>query len=238
MRAFFISNLVVFGFLTLMGCAQRVEELDTRLQDIDERTRILESKGGLPVGSDRELLEGRRLADVRTQVAAMRNDTTVMNGRLEALDFEVKALREELNEAQRTLNDLRSNNNSQAGAAKAARSGLSPSEQKYREALSLHQKGDFEGSRGLFLDFVKEFPKDSLADNAIFWMGESYFIEKSYRKALVRFQDLIEKFPESDKKCDAMDRQVSSFEALGMKEEAKAYADVRTQECRKEKRNQ
>jgi len=228
MRAFFL--LILFGcssFLT--SCAQRIDELETRIEDLDQRARILESKSGLPVGSDRELLEGQNLADVKSQLAALKNDVTVMKSKMEAVEYEQKALEEKYNRlSQKTRLDERARELNQVEP-----SG-DPAEALYRQALELHQSGDFERSRELFLKFIKEYPKNSFADNAVYWMGESYFIEKAYRKALVRFQDLIEKFPDSDKKCDAMDRQVEAFEALGMKEEAKAYADVRTQECRKQ----
>lgn len=228
MRAFFLIALM--GSLSILtSCAQRIDELETRMEDLDERAKILESKSGLPVGSDRDLLEGQNLADVKSQLAALKNDVTVMKSKMEAVEYEQKALEEKYNRlSQKARSEERAQELTQVEPTG------DPADTLYHQALELHQAGDFEKSRELFLKFVKEYPKNSFADNAIYWMGESYFIEKAYRKALVRFQDLIEKFPDSDKKCDAMDRQVEAFEALGMKEEAKAYADVRTQECRKQ----
>lgn len=227
MRAFFIIPLFL---LILPGCAQRLDEFETRFADLDERTRILESKSGLPVGSDRELLEGRRLADVRTQVATMKNELTILKGKVEALEFENKALSDRLSQLSKEADQKTSQLKQKLEKSLAQQD---PAEYQYRQALNYHQAGNFEKSREIFLDFVRKYSKNALADNAIYWIAQSYMGEKSYRKALVRFQDLVEKYPKSDKKCDAMARQVEAFQALGMNDEAKAYADVRTKECRK-----
>ena len=230
MRVFFLLALC----FSLSGCAQRLDELETRLTDVDERVRIVEDQKGLPVGSDRELLEGRRLADVRSQMSALRNEVLILKGKVEALEFENEAYDQrnkqilaELERAREKFADLETQGIGRANP-----------QQIYRQALRFHQEGDFDRSRAIFIDFIEKYPQHPLGDNAIFWVGESYFSEKDYRKALVRFQDLVEKFPDSDKKCDAMDRQVKAFEALGMTQEAESYADLRTQECRNQNQNQ
>ncbi|PIR22081.1 MAG: hypothetical protein COV44_09910 [Deltaproteobacteria bacterium CG11_big_fil_rev_8_21_14_0_20_45_16] len=231
MRVFYC--LLSLGLTSLIaGCAQRLDEFETRLTDLDERSKILESKSGLPIGSDRELLESRKLADVRTQVTAIKNDHTLLQGKVESIEFENKSLSERVARLEQELDRLDKKAQAAVVASPTEDKGSSP-DAAYEIALEAHQKGDFSKSRDLFLKFVKENPQHPLADNAVYWIGESYMTEKSYRNALVRFQDLVEKFPNSDKRCDAMSRQVDAFQALGMDEEAKSYGDLRTKECRK-----
>lgn len=227
MRAFFILGL---GIL-FVGCAQRLDEVETRMDELDDRTKVLESRSGLPVGSDRELLESRKLADVRTQLAAMRNELTVLQGKTEALEFETKSQKERSAQifAEYDQKIAALEKKLEASSSSAA---SDPAEIAYKEALTAHQNGSFLESRRLFEAFLKQNPNHPLSDNAVYWMGEGFMVERDYRRALVQFQDLIEKFPQSDKKCDAMDRQVEAFRALDMKEEAKAYADLRTEACR------
>lgn len=225
MRVFFF---VVSAFI-LNACAQRLDEIEARMDELDDRTKILESRSGLPVGSDRELLESRKLADVRTQLAAMRNELTVLQGKVEAVEFETKALKDQNSQA---FTDFEQRLVGLEKKLEASQSHLDPVESIYQKALTLHQNGSFNESRRQFEAFVKANPSHPLADNALYWMGEGYMSERDYRRALVQFQDLIEKYPQSDKKCDAMDRQVEAFRALDMKEEAKAYADLRTEACR------
>ena len=228
MRVFFI---LILGF-TFSPCAQRLDEIESRLDQIDDRAKVLESRSGLPVGSDYELLESRRLADVRTQLAAIRNEVTILQGKVEALEFDSQTQRNE-------LKGSLSNFELKLGALEKKLDGLDrtksegPVSNEYEKALRDHQNGKFKEGREGFSSFIKANPNDSLADNALFWMGESFMIEGDYRRALIQFQDLVDKFPQSDKKCDAMDQQVKAFEALKMTKEAKAYSDLRTEACRK-----
>ena len=69
----------------------------------------------------------------------------------------------------------------------------------------------------LFAQFVKENPDSPLAPNAFYWMGESYMSGKNYEKAIVQFQEVVDKYPKSDKAGKAMLRQADAFSALGDK---------------------
>lgn len=228
MRVFFIL-LISFVF---SSCAQRLDDIETRLDQIDDRAKVLESRSGLPVGSDYELLESRRLADVRTQLAAIRNEVTILQGKVEALEFESQTQRNELRGSLSNFELKLTAVEKKLDSIDLSKKDASVSND-YEKALRDHQNGKFKEAREGFLSFLKLNPSDSLADNALFWMGESFMIEGDYRRALIQFQDLVDKFPQSDKKCDAMDQQVKAFEALKMTKEAKAYSDLRTEACRK-----
>jgi tol-pal system protein YbgF len=227
MRVFFIV-VFVFG---LSSCAQRLDDIEARLDQIDDRAKVLESRSGLPVGSDYELLESRRIADVRTQLLGMRNEVTVLQGKVEALEFDNQSQRNELRRALSDYDLKISSFEKKIESLELSRS-QDTTATDYERALKEHQNGKFREARERFSQFIKANPDHSLADNALYWMGESFMIEGDYRRALVQFQDLVDKFPQSDKKCDAMDQQVKAFEALKMTKEAKAYSDLRTQECR------
>lgn len=230
MRAFFVLSSLI---LVATGCAQRLDDYETRLSDLDERTRILESSSGMPVGSDRQLLEGQRLADVRSQLSAVSNDITVIKGELEAIKFENEALKGRMDnivrEVSSTLEEVKE------AAYIKGKSSASNVQTDYDIALRAHQDGDFSKARQLFESFLLKYPKHSLSDNALYWMGDSYIIEKSYKRAIGKFQDLIEKYPKSDKRCDAIGRQITALDALGMKKEAKAFTQVRDAECKSKK---
>jgi len=224
----------IFVVLTLQGCAQRIDEIDERLESIDERTAILESKSGLPVGSDRELMERRKIADVRSQVQAIRNDYTVMIGKIEALQHDVKRFRARLDSSQRDFGRRLRTLEQQKATSRLVSSGGADSD--YQLALRAHQNGEYRNARQLFGAFLIKYPRHAFSDNALYWMGEGYLAQKSYRRAITRFQELIEKFPRSDKRCDAIGRQIRALKALKMKKEAKAFGQVYAAECSKKKR--
>ena len=67
------------------------------------------------------------------------------------------------------------------------------------------------------MQFVQQNPTAPLAPNAYYWMGESYMNLKAYEKAIVQFQEVIDRFPKSDKAAKAMLRQAEGFAAIGDK---------------------
>ena len=82
---------------------------------------------------------------------------------------------------------------------------------KYDEAYALYKKGNYSEARRLFEDFSKTYPKNQLADNAIYWIANCYFKEKNYEKSISVFEDLINEFPESNKAPDAHYVQALAF---------------------------
>jgi tol-pal system protein YbgF len=55
-----------------------------------------------------------------------------------------------------------------------------------------------------FQSFLNRYPSSDHADNAQYWLGESYYVTRNYDIALQAFQDLLDHFPESPKAPDAM----------------------------------
>lgn len=55
-----------------------------------------------------------------------------------------------------------------------------------------------------FEAFVKKYPNSEYADNAQYWLGESYYVTRNYDIALIAFQRLMDRFPDSPKVPDAL----------------------------------
>jgi tol-pal system protein YbgF len=55
-----------------------------------------------------------------------------------------------------------------------------------------------------FQSFLTQYPNSEYADNAQYWLGESYYVTRNYDIALTAFQTLINRFPESPKSPDAL----------------------------------
>lgn len=74
----------------------------------------------------------------------------------------------------------------------------------YDNASNLFKKGDFVRAVGGFNAFLREFPSSSLAANAQYWAGMSYFNLRDYRNAQAVHEALVKRFPESPKVPDAL----------------------------------
>lgn len=55
-----------------------------------------------------------------------------------------------------------------------------------------------------FQSFLDAYPNSDYADNAQYWLGESYYVTRNYDIALTAFQDLLDRFPDSSKAPDAL----------------------------------
>lgn len=85
----------------------------------------------------------------------------------------------------------------------------------YARAKQRFDQGEYENARELFRSFLKEFPKSEMADGAQFWLGEIYYHEKWYEKAILEYQKVIEGYPKGKKTPSALLKQGLAFLNIG-----------------------
>ena len=85
----------------------------------------------------------------------------------------------------------------------------------YQTAKRSFDQADFDEARRTFKQYLKLYPKSEHADNAQFWIGESYFQEKWYEKALIEYQNVIENYPKGNKITAAYLKQGMAFNKIG-----------------------
>jgi len=102
----------------------------------------------------------------------------------------------------------------QPAAPGAAAEAASP-RRAYDAALATYRAGDYQGAIAAFDAFVKRFPRDPLAPNAQYWIGDSWFNLRDFRAAANAQQALITGYPDSTKVPDAMLNLSSAQAALG-----------------------
>ncbi len=115
-----------------------------------------------------------------------------------------------------------------SAAAKPAQPGQKPAtpqkldeDQTYAQAKKAFDEMRLEAAREGFKSFLTQFPNSSKADNALFWVGETFYKEKWYEKAILQYQDVIEKYPKANKVPAAYFKQGMAFSLLGDNSNAK-----------------
>lgn len=99
---------------------------------------------------------------------------------------------------------------SPASSASAPQGGAAPApagadeQAAYDTAFKALRAGDYANASRGFRDFIQQHPDSSLAPNAWYWLGESYYVTTNYAVALEAFQRLLSQFPQSDKAPDAL----------------------------------
>jgi len=94
--------------------------------------------------------------------------------------------------------------------------GLSEDE-IYRLAKQAFDQGDSDAARKKFQELIEKYPKSERADNAQFWIGEIYYREKWYEKAILEYQKVIENYPKGNKVPASLLKQGLAFLNLGDK---------------------
>ena len=82
-------------------------------------------------------------------------------------------------------------------AGSLAQSG-SPGAEVYDAAFRDFTRGSYTLARDGFEEFLAHYPGSDLADNARYWIGESWYAQGNYREAVGEFEGVLRSYPESD----------------------------------------
>ena len=74
----------------------------------------------------------------------------------------------------------------------------------YAAALEQYQKREYGQAVLDFLDFIAKYPKHPLANNAQYWIGEAYYVQRDYRQATLEFRRVLDADPRGTKVPDAL----------------------------------
>lgn len=89
-------------------------------------------------------------------------------------------------------------------------------EDEYNEALRiLNEERSFPRARLMFNRFISKNPTHELADDAQYWIGESYFEEKNFERAILAFNKVQVDYANGDKAPDALFKEALVFLNLG-----------------------
>lgn len=91
---------------------------------------------------------------------------------------------------------------------------------EYRAGLRAFQEQQFDKAVQQFRLFQRKYPNSEMADDAQYWIGESYFSQKDYNRAILEFNDVL-KYRKGDKVPAALLRQAQAFIEIGDKTDAR-----------------
>jgi len=74
--------------------------------------------------------------------------------------------------------------------------------QKYEFAFDFLKRQDYPRAESALRQFLKSHPKDPLAGNAQYWLGETYYVRGDFPQAAVEFMAGYERYPKTNKGPD------------------------------------
>jgi tol-pal system protein YbgF len=181
----------------------------------------------------------RSNATLVAKVDQMSTTVQSIQGTVEQSTNRVDRLGQQLTQAQRDVDELKRASAAAAAAAQvpapgaAAEGGGTPQNpasstqmtvpvgatddpaQVYQEAYRDYQRGNFDLAIAGFQDFLKSSPNSDLADNAAYWIAESLFSQKKYRDAIEQFDNVVTRYPRSDKVPGSLLKKGYAYISIG-----------------------
>jgi len=96
----------------------------------------------------------------------------------------------------------------------------------YRVAYEDLRAGKHDVAAGELREFVRKWPRHDLADNAQYWLGESFYARQRWNEAAAEFRATVDKWPLGNKAPDALVKLGFCLQAMG---DGRAARDVLTQ---------
>lgn len=229
------SVLAVSIAVIVSGCASQkydlmMQEMQGNIKNVQERTSELNKAQSESVEKIEELsakvviLEGR-LSDISRDVDEIKTQA-VKPHEEPPVAKEIK--REEPKEEPVAEQKVEEPKEQPVAAAEEKREEAVPEEKVsspdvlYKEGQDLLNAGKQEEAISVFKSLVKHYPKSSLADNALYWMGEIYFSNKDYPAAVVEFNKVVNDYPGENKAPDALLKLGATYQQMGEKDKATA----------------
>lgn len=214
-----LALFVLLGAL-LSACATTPEEdpVQIKLKDLDAReARITASQVDMAQRLDEEQarereLRGRieQLEHANEALAKQQRDLYGdLNKRLAAgaAGAAVGGAAGEAASGDGTNGGAAATANNAAGAGPAASGSAAPSSVEqavYNQAFDALKAGSYSIAITGFKDFLTHYPASPLAENAQYWLGESYYVNHDYNPAAGAFRAVLNKWPNSRKAPDAL----------------------------------
>jgi tol-pal system protein YbgF len=198
--------------LALGGCMTTPPEEDPvqiKLNDLDTRLTRIER-----VMQNQSLLEvSNQLEALRADVRGMHNDVDQLNNSMETLRRQQRDMYADLDQRMKALEAHGATGIAAPAADSAApagggamASGANPPTDTsvYQTAFGLLKDGQYDRAIQAFQQFLINYSGSSLADNAQYWLGEAYYVNRSFPEAQSAFQRVVDKYPQSRKIPDAL----------------------------------
>jgi tol-pal system protein YbgF len=174
---------------------------------------------------------------LRTLIVSLNKRYESIDGRIAANTDRIDALQEEIVSLRRDLGVLAPAHRPssvpesatvrsvETPTKKAPSPAGAPSDPKtlYDTALSAYSQGDYPTAISHFESFISSFPSNDLADNAFYWIGESYYAKEDFERAISHFLKLVDRYPHGNKVPDALFKIGLSYARLKNPDKARAY---------------
>ncbi|HYO12842.1 MAG TPA: tol-pal system protein YbgF [Thermoanaerobaculia bacterium] len=205
---------------TAAGCVtpQDIEGLQSQLADIQRQVLQLQKQSPSKAEvADLETNVARQMqsllkteADMQVKLQDLSSQIEQLQAKLEDTNYRIAQLSQQIAATNQELRNFRNTPQpvepvdpaappeQQPPPAAGGGSGADP-KALYDSAYNDYLKGSYDLALRGFQEYLDNFPNTDLADNAVYWIGESYYRQRRFRQAIEQFDSVLSRYPRSEK---------------------------------------
>lgn len=177
---------------------------------------------------NRSSQQNQLMAELVLQVNQLQQEVRQLRGQLEEQEYRMNQLSKQQRDLYVDLDKrIQAGGvvSSEAGTGESGSSASSGSDaqQAYNKAFTQYKDKEYAFAKNSFKTFLQQFPKEPLASNAHYWLGQLHLKDKEYDQAETQFKAAYQEFPGANKTDAAMLKLGQLEEARGNKKAAKTY---------------
>jgi len=150
---------------------------------------------GRTIQSDNEVIPGANTQEKIDNPEVLKQELDIKSRNISALEAQVSSLENKISGLEKQLSTQK---------PVIYQIAYTEPSQLYKRARSLLLEGDMVNAAQLFETFIVQHPNHSLADNAMYWLGECHYSSGQYKKAIGVFKELVKAYPKAEKVPDAL----------------------------------
>jgi tol-pal system protein YbgF len=213
--------IFLFIMLLLVGCAttRDIAHLQGQVDDLQHKVEILRGR----VTSEMQ----QNWVDYETTISEMQQEIKILRANIEEdrqllnkIADDVAALKKD-SETIGSPPDMQPGGTTPPSSPPSAEEPQEDMEGAYQKAYDTFKAGDYPGALKLFEAFLRTYPQSEYADNARFWIGESYYQQGDFERAILEYEKVLKQYPTGDKVPHALLKQGFAFLSLGDRVDAK-----------------
>ncbi len=233
-----VLTAVLATALLLPSCVSSgdVERLEDRIIDLQDEVQALKRQASSKEEVERlnnELAQKtqsilRSSADVSVKVDSIEDRIENTQGSIEQTNYRIDRIVQQIAQNEREIANLKAilRASQPPGSEPPLQDqvvvgGRTPTSgdpiQLYQSAYRDYQRGNWDLAIEGFEDFLADNPRSDLADNAAYWIGESYYSQQKYREAITQLDKVVSNYPQSDRVPAALLKKGLAYIELGQR---------------------
>jgi tol-pal system protein YbgF len=210
------------GSSQLDGMEQQLADIQRQVLQIQKQGSSKDEVAGLQTTTaeqSRNLLKAQ--ADIQLELQSLSSLIEQLEGKLEDTNYRLAQLSQQIAATNQQIKGLRPSDAAPPPPGGGGAGGPIPGnaaadpETLYRTSYNDYLRGNYDLAILGFRQYLESFGSTDLADNASYWIGESYYRQKRFQDAIREFDAVVSQFPNSDKVASALLRKGYAYLELG-----------------------